>query len=65
MNKAGMRDRSRERKQEGNQTMNKGLLRRLAQVSMLALAVGGLAVQAQAVDVKSIAIMTPEEPTDF
>ena len=45
--------------------MNKGLLRRLAQVSMLALAVGGLAAQAHAVDVKSIAIMTPEEPTDF
>ena len=29
--------------------MNKGLLKRLAQVSLLALTLGGLAVQAQAV----------------
>lgn len=45
--------------------MNKGLLKRLAQVSMLALALGGLATQVQAGDVKSIAILTPEDPTDF
>jgi basic membrane protein A and related proteins len=40
-------------------------LRRLAQVSLLALSLGGLAAQAQAVDVKSIAVMIPEEPNDY
>jgi simple sugar transport system substrate-binding protein len=44
---------------------DEGMLKRLAQVSMLALALGGIATGAQAVDVKSIAVLTPEEPTDF
>ena len=34
----------------------------LAQVSLLALSLGGIA---QAADVKSIAVLTPEDPTDF
>jgi basic membrane protein A len=34
----------------------------LAQASLLALSLGGIA---QAADVKSIAVLTPEDPTDF
>ena len=45
--------------------MNTKTLKRLAQVSFLALALGGLAGAAHAVDVKSIAIMIPEEPNDY
>ncbi len=45
--------------------MNTKTLKRLAQVSLLALAVGGIAGQVQAADVKSIAVLTPEDPTDF
>ena len=39
-------------------------LRRLAQVSLLALTLGGIA-GAEAADVKSIAVLTPEEPNDY
>src|SRR5688572_19051550 len=45
--------------------MNTKTLKRLAQVSLLALAVGGIAAGAQAADVKSIAVWTPEDPTDY
>lgn len=45
--------------------MNTKILKGLAQVSLLALALSGLAAQAHAVDVKSIAIMIPEEPNDY
>ena len=44
--------------------MNTKTLMRLAQASLLALSLGGIA-GAQAADVKSIAILTPEEPTDY
>ncbi|HSE73782.1 MAG TPA: hypothetical protein VLB05_04660, partial [Dongiaceae bacterium] len=45
--------------------MSTKTLKRLAQASLLALAFGGLAGPAQAADVKSLAIMTPEDPTDY
>ncbi len=46
--------------------MNTRMLKTLAQASLLALALGGLTQgAAQAADVKSIAILTPEEPTDY
>lgn len=44
--------------------MNTRSLKRLAQVSLVALALGGIGA-AQAADVKSIAVMTPEEPNEF
>ncbi len=44
--------------------MNTRTLKRLAQVSLLALAMGTTTL-AQAADVKSIAILTPEDPTDY
>jgi simple sugar transport system substrate-binding protein len=45
--------------------MNTKTLKKLAQVSLLALSLGGIAAGAEAADVKSIAVLTPEDPTDF
>src|SRR5689334_14937352 len=44
--------------------MNRTTLKKLALVSLLALSLGGIA-SAQAADVKAIAILTTEDPTDY